>query len=75
MTEVMEINLSIMTGDDPGYRCGTCRYAGPCFVQCDCKKIECRRNHPGSSGFPIMEVGSWCWDGSKSKWLIKSEQD
>ncbi len=62
-----------MTGDDPGYRCGSCRYSGPEFQQCESAKVECRRNHPGSGGFPIMDTGSYCWDGTKSKKLIREE--
>lgn len=60
-------------GDNPGYTCGTCRYSSESFVQGDLTRVECRRNHPGCSGFPIMEVSSWCWDGAKSKKLIASE--
>jgi len=25
--------------------------------------IECRRNHPGTSGFPVMQLHAWCWEG------------
>lgn len=48
-----------MTGDDPGYRCGTCRYSGPEFQQCDSAKVECRRNHPGSGERKIIRA----WNG------------
>jgi hypothetical protein len=49
--------------DAPLYICKTCRYSSDLFFLGDKEMIECRRNHPGTSGFPIMEAKAWCWDG------------
>jgi len=60
-------------GDDPGYNCGTCKYASDVFQVGESDKIECRRNHPGGGGFPILDIKTWCWDGSKSTALIRGD--
>lgn len=58
--------------DIPEWTCFSCRYAGDTtfmFNEQEC--VECRRNHPGGSGFPIMSIHSWCWDGQLSKTFIQ----
>lgn len=57
--------------DLPDYTCETCKYSGPFYELNDCLVVECRRNHPGSTGFPVMKLDSWCWDGGISRLEIE----
>ena len=58
--------------DIPEWDCQSCRYSGPdVFDFGDKPCVECRRNHPGNTGFPIMSVNSWCWDGRLSSSSIE----
>jgi hypothetical protein len=53
--------------DIPAWDCNSCRYASPetvSFGGNDC--IECRKDKPGTDGFPLMPLHSWCWDGRLS---------
>ena len=57
-------------GDKPIYRCHNCRYSSPPFEQGGKTMIECRKDHPGGSGFPVMEADAWCWCGTGDSELI-----
>jgi len=50
--------------DIPEWTCKTCRYSGPVFEYVGEERVECRRNHPSSDGFPMLPPNSWCWDGT-----------
>jgi hypothetical protein len=56
-------------GDHPLYTCKTCRFSSQPYEAVDGFMIECRRNRPGTDGFPMMRIDCWCWDGFPDRTL------
>lgn len=61
--------------DIPAWDCNTCRYSSPeTHTISEMDVVECRRNMPTSTGFPVMPVHSWCWDGKLSDKCVEALQ-
>lgn len=57
--------------DAPNWTCFTCKFSGEeTFTLNDQECVECRRNHPGGGSFPVMNIHSYCWDGTVAREYI-----